>query len=81
MATEQLLLTTSASYDYALYIIALFMSFIYYVGGFTLIELEFVGALIGLSYDYAVVFIFAAIIEMAAVGGLLLPPFAYLLKS
>ena len=51
VATEQLLLTTSASYDYALYIIALLMSFIYYVGGFTLIELELVGALIGLSYD------------------------------
>ena len=44
VVTEQLLLTTSASYDYALYIIALLMSFIYYVGGFTLIELEFVGA-------------------------------------
>ena len=51
VATEQLLLTTSASYDYALYIIALLMSFIYYIGGFTLIELELVGALIGLSYD------------------------------
>ena len=51
VVTEQLLLATSASCDYALYIIALLMSLICYVGGFTLIELEFVGALIGLSYD------------------------------
>ena len=49
VVAEQLLLAASASYDYALYIIALLMSLICYVGGLTLIELEFVGALIGLS--------------------------------
>ena len=49
VVAEQLLLAASASYDYALYIIALLMSLICFVGGLTLIELEFVGALIGLS--------------------------------
>ena len=80
MVTEQLLLALSASYDYALYIIALLMSLICYVGGLTFIELELVGALHGLSCDCAVVFILAAIIEMAAVGGLLLLSFANLLS-